>query len=78
MSTSFLEALIDYCLILLFFIGVFVVVMFLSWQTEEAALEPAEKQFEEHKPESAAYALLGGLFLLFFVLTFSVSRKQHA
>jgi hypothetical protein len=76
MSTAFLEALIDYCLIIIFFLGVAGMVMLLSKHTREESLVPAEKQFQAHKPDRAAYALLGGLFLLFFVLTFSVSRKH--
>jgi hypothetical protein len=76
MSTAFLEATIDYCLILVFFLGVIGMVMLLSRHTREVALVPAEQQFEANKPGGASYALLAGLFLLFFVLTFSVSRKH--
>jgi predicted benzoate:H+ symporter BenE len=79
MSTAFIEALIDYCLLIVFFIGVIVAILFLSWHTRQVALEPAEKQFEEHKPQGAAYAMLGGLLLLFCVLAFSASggKKEH-
>ncbi len=76
MSTEFLEALIDYRLILIFFLGVAGMVVLLSRHTQAEALVPAEKQFQTHKPDGASYALLAGLFLLFCVLTFSLSRKH--
>lgn len=76
MSSLFFESIIDYCLILIFFAGVAGMIMLLSRHTQQEALVPAEQQFEAHKPERAAYALLAGLLLLFFLLTFSVSRKH--